>query len=119
MIINGMKYESYEDYAEEILAYMSSQDESFKFSKEVLSMSNNSGEYYMYKMEILNYLNEEYDKEFNEWRKSEKEKRHNLKLENEFNKLSYEHIKRKLNNKYDKNRLHKKVTRDDRNKRSY
>lgn len=102
-IINGQEYESYEDYCEEITAYIWCQSEVFDFGEGEVIMSESGGEHATYKFNILHYLNTFDNEEYVDWLYKAYKLSSYAKLEHEFDSYYYEKLNKKLHNKYNRN----------------
>lgn len=100
---------NYEEYCEEILAYMRCQNESFDFGEGMMSMDD-GGEYGMYKFAILPYLNSFHETEFSKWWKTQQVKKLHRRIESKFDDLSNKKLNSKLNNNYDRNMKYRSMT---------
>lgn len=102
MIYDDSHCDTYEEYCEEILAYMRCQNESFDFGEGLIGMTD-GGEYGMYKIAILPYLNSFYETDFEIWRKAKQVDKLHRRIEAGFDELSNDKLNQRLFNKYDRN----------------
>ena len=108
MIYDDSHCDTYEEYCEEILAYMRCQNESFDFGEGLIGMTD-GGEYGMYKIAILPYLNSFYKgDEIDTWWSARLKDILNKRIEAKFDDLSNENLHQKLHNSYDINMKHRK-----------
>lgn len=104
MIYDNSHCDIYEEFCEEIMAYMRCQDEPFNFGEGLMEMTD-GGEYGMYKIAILHYLNEPYyekDKFIKKWKAERVDVLHR-NIEAKYDDLSNENLKRKQYNRYNTN----------------
>lgn len=77
---HGMKYESYEEYAEEILAYMKSGKESFRFGPKSNEMTEEEIEDSKQVTKILRYIKELNEEDYKHYQKGLEKYIFNLRL---------------------------------------